>query len=70
MLRKDTINISGASTQADECFITNTGIEIMAISKIGDCQIGQGTRGSVTHKLWKAFNANVNRSLGPCLSKK
>lgn len=53
--------------QADECFITNTGIEIMAISKIGDSQIGQGMRGSLTHKLWNAFNANLDRYLGSCL---
>jgi branched-chain amino acid aminotransferase len=54
--------------QADECFITNTGIEIMSISRIGDCQIGQGMRGSLTHELWKTFNANVDRFLGPCLT--
>jgi branched-chain amino acid aminotransferase len=53
--------------QADECFITNTGLEVMPISRIGDRQIGQGIRGSLTHELWKAFDANVNRFLGPCL---
>jgi branched-chain amino acid aminotransferase len=56
--------------QADECFITNTGIEIMPISKIGDCQIGQGMRGELTHTLWKTFNVNRDRFLGPCLSEK
>ncbi len=54
--------------QADECFLTNTGIEIMAISKIGDCRIGQGMRGSLTHELWKTFNENMDRFLSPCLS--
>ncbi len=56
--------------QADECFITNTGIEIMPISKIGDCQIGQGKRGPLTDELGQVFKQNVNRFLGPCLSEK
>jgi branched-chain amino acid aminotransferase len=54
--------------QADECFLTNTGIEIMAVSKIGDCQIGQGKRGPLTGALLKAFNSNVDRYLGACLT--
>ncbi len=54
--------------QADECFLTNTGIEIMAVSKIGDCQIGQGKRGPLTGALLKAFKANVDRYLGACLT--
>lgn len=54
--------------QADECFMTNTGIEIMAVSKIGDCQIGQGKRGLLTGELQKVFKENVNRYLGPCLT--
>ena len=54
--------------QADECFVTNTGIEIMPVLRIGDRQIGQGTRGPLTHMLVKAFRANVDRYLGPSLS--
>ncbi len=54
--------------QADECFITNTGIEIMAVSRIGDCQIGQGRRGLLTEKLRKAFHDHLNRYLSPCLN--
>ena len=54
--------------QADECFITNTGIEIMPVRKIGDCQIGQGKRGLLTRALATAFNTNVDRYLGPCLT--
>ncbi|MEX0829961.1 MAG: aminotransferase class IV [Nitrospirales bacterium] len=50
--------------QADECFITNTGIEIMPVLKIGDCQIGRGKRGPLTSALMKAFNSNVDRYLG------
>lgn len=54
--------------QADECLITNTGIEILPVSKIGDCQIGQGKRGPLTRSLLKAFNTNMDRYLGPCLT--
>jgi len=54
--------------QADECFITNTGIEIMAVSKIGDCLIGQGKRGLLTGELEKGFQENLDRYLGPCLT--
>jgi len=54
--------------QADECFITNTGIEIMPVSRIGDCQIGQGKRGPLTGELRKVFTENLKRYLGPCLT--
>ena len=54
--------------QADECMITNTGIEIMPVSKIGDCPIGQGKRGSLTGVLLTAFHTNMDRYLGPCLT--
>ena len=54
--------------QADECFITNTGMEIMPVSRIGACQIGQGRRGPLTGELRKVFTENLNRHLGPCLT--
>ena len=54
--------------QADECFITNTGIEIMPVSRIGDCQIGQGRKGPLTGELKKVFAENLNWYLGPCLT--
>ena len=54
--------------QADECFVTNTGIEIMPVSRIGDCQIGQGERGPLTDRLTKDFRGNIKRYLGPCLT--
>ena len=53
--------------QAEECFLTNTGIEIMSVSKIGDCQIGQG-RGPLTTVLLKAFSTNLEQYLGSCLT--
>ncbi len=54
--------------QADECFITNTGIEIMPVTRIGDCQIGHGRRGVLTENLRKAFHAHIERYLSPCLN--
>ncbi len=54
--------------KADECFLTNTGIEIMAVSKIGNTQIGSGNRGPLTLRLWSAYTASINRYLGPCLT--
>jgi branched-chain amino acid aminotransferase len=54
--------------QADECFITNTGLEIMAVSHIGTHPIGQGIPGPLTRKLWQAFQQNLGRFLGPCLT--
>ena len=54
--------------QADECFITNTGVEIMPISRIGNFLIGQERKSQVTSILWKAFKANLGRYLGPCLT--
>jgi branched-chain amino acid aminotransferase len=57
-----------AMLQADECFMTNTGLEVMAVSQIGEHSIGQGTCGPLTMELWRAFQGNLNRYLGPCLT--
>lgn len=54
--------------QADECFITNTSLEVMGVSQIGDHPIGQGRVGPITMDLWKAFQQNLERFLGPCLT--
>jgi branched-chain amino acid aminotransferase len=53
---------------ADECFMTNTGLEVMAVSQIGEYPIGQGMCGPMTMELWKAFQGNLERFLGPCLT--
>lgn len=53
---------------ADECFMTNTGFEIMPVSHIGAHPIGQGKRGPLTLDLWRAFQQNLERFLGPCLT--
>ena len=53
--------------QADECFITNTGIEIMPVTTIGTRKIGHGRQGPLTTHLWKTFCENIERFVGPCL---
>jgi len=54
--------------QADECFMTNTGMEVMAVSRIGEHSIGQGKAGPMTMELWGAFRKNLERFLGPCVT--
>ncbi len=45
---------------ADECFLTGTGAEIIAVTKIDDKTIGNGSAGPVTMKLLEAFR-NLTR---------
>ncbi len=40
---------------ADECFLTGTGAEIIAVTKIDDNVIGTGSAGPITMKLLAAF---------------
>jgi branched-chain amino acid aminotransferase len=54
--------------QADECFMTNTGLEVMGVSQIGEHPIGQGKCGPMTMELWRAFQGNLERFLGTCLT--
>ncbi|MGE0473814.1 MAG: aminotransferase class IV [Nitrospirales bacterium] len=56
-----------AFTQAEECFITNTGMEVMPVSQIGQKMIGLGKAGPMTMRLWKAFQDHFPRYLGPSL---
>jgi len=51
--------------QADECFLTNTGIEVMAVFKIGDKVIGCGKVGALTQILLKAFQKHGAQYSGP-----
>ncbi|GJL69099.1 MAG: branched chain amino acid aminotransferase [Nitrospirales bacterium] len=55
--------------EADECFMTNTGLEVMAVSQIGEDPIGQGKRGPITRALWKGFQDNLERWLGPVITR-
>jgi branched-chain amino acid aminotransferase len=53
---------------ADECFMTNTGLEVMAVSQIGAHPIGRGKCGDITMALWRAFQDNLERFLGPVVT--
>ena len=53
---------------ADECFITNTSLEVMGVSQIGEHPVGQGRVGPMTRELWRVFQQNLERFLGPCLT--
>ena len=59
----------GDVLQADECFMTNTGLEVMGVSQIGEVPIGQGRSGPITMALWKAFRENLERWLGPVITR-
>ena len=54
-----------ALLDADECFITNTGMEIMPVSGIGARRIGKGGPGPMTAKLTHLFQENLERFLSP-----
>jgi branched-chain amino acid aminotransferase len=41
--------------QADECFLTGTAAEVIAVTKIDETTIGDGTVGPITTKLLAAF---------------
>lgn len=56
--------------EADECFITNTGMEIMPVSRIGEKRIGTGCPGPLTAKLSQLFQENVERFLTPLSEEK
>jgi len=51
--------------EADECFITNTGMEIMPVSRIGAKRIGKECPGPLTGRLSQLFQQNVERFLSP-----
>ena len=48
---------------AEECFITNTGLEVMPVSHIGAQPIGEVCAGIVTTKLYQIFQSNRHRFL-------
>jgi branched-subunit amino acid aminotransferase/4-amino-4-deoxychorismate lyase len=47
--------------KADECFITNTTVEIMPVTSINGTAVGSGTPGPVTRKLLEAYRNEVQR---------
>ena len=48
---------------ADECFLTNTTMEIMPVGDIDKHSIGRSTPGPVTRRLQELFRANLPRFL-------
>lgn len=40
---------------ANECFLTGTGAEVIAVTKVDDRQVGDGTVGPITRQLLQAF---------------
>lgn len=47
--------------QADECFLTNTTVEVMPVTTVDSTVIGAGTPGPVTRALMQAYRAEVRR---------
>jgi len=47
--------------RADECFLTNTSIEIMPATRVGKFRVGSGRPGEITLKLTQAFRLLVKR---------
>lgn len=51
--------------QADECFLTNTSMEVMPVVSVDQQPIGQGTPGQLTRQLHRHFIDNRSRFLEP-----
>jgi branched-chain amino acid aminotransferase len=51
--------------KADECFLTNTSMEVMPVTMIDGHPVGNGTPGLLTQKLHRLFIANRTRFLEP-----
>ena len=50
---------------ADECFLTNTSMEVMPVTMVDGLPVGDGTAGPLTQQLHKLFIANRARFLEP-----
>ncbi|MGQ0694611.1 MAG: aminotransferase class IV, partial [Nitrospiraceae bacterium] len=51
--------------QADECFLTNTSMEIMPVTSVDHRPIGEGKPGTLTLKLRQLFRGTRERFLEP-----
>lgn len=49
---------------ADEVFITNTGVEVLAVTNIDGYKIGNGVPGPITQKLYALFMEEVKQNIG------
>ena len=54
-----------ALLKADECFLTNTSMEVMPVTMVDEHPVGNGTTGPLTHQLHSLFMANRVRYLEP-----
>ncbi len=54
-----------ALSQASECFLTNTSMEIMPVTSLSHASIGQGRPGPITCKLQALFAAGRSRFSAP-----
>ncbi len=52
-----------ALLRAEECFLTNTSMEIMPVTHVNDSTIGSGHPGPITITLRERFHANLSRFL-------
>ena len=52
-----------ALRQADECFLTNTTMEIMPVREVDHIPVGSGCPGPLTLKLRELFRVNLSRFL-------
>ncbi|TKB67697.1 MAG: branched-chain-amino acid aminotransferase [Nitrospira sp.] len=51
--------------QADECFLTNTSMEVMPVTMVDGNPVGKGTPGRLTQQLHRLFIANRARFIEP-----
>ena len=51
--------------KADECFVTNTSMEVMPVTRVDGHPIGNGIPGPLTQQLHRHFAANRRRFLEP-----
>ncbi|ODT44274.1 MAG: hypothetical protein ABS70_05910 [Nitrospira sp. SCN 59-13] len=51
--------------QADECFLTNTSMEVMPVSRVDSLPIGDGRPGPLTKRIRARFAASRHRFLEP-----
>ena len=49
--------------QADECFLTNTSMELMPVREIDQTPVGSGKPGALTNHLHSLFRSNLTRFL-------
>jgi len=54
-----------ALQKADECFLTNTSMEVMPVTMVDEHPVGNGTIGPLTHQLYRLFMANRAHYLEP-----